>query len=329
MLSEQGSTMIERFNIAGFREVILSVRDLGQSINFYKKVSAWEIIYEGECSRAQLDFWDLPNTCTAVEAILANPGEISGYLRLVSFKNVKQIHIRSSAQSWDSGGIYDIDIRTVDIESSFEEFQAHGWTAYNDPMEYEFGKFHISEVLMHGNEDIVIALIQRYKPKLEGYPNLKKLSRVFNSSQVVADMEVAKDFYINTLGFKIYMEQNLEGTTKDQNLFGVPQNIYEKIKRKICIVSPVGKNEGSVELIQLEGISGKNYASLAKPPNLGLLALRFPTKGLNNLVEHLKSKQENIIQNRNIVIPPYGHCQCLSIQSPDGAWLEFYEQIES
>jgi len=312
-------------NVGGWQEVIFSVRDLRSTADFYCEAGGWTASEIQELSEKQLKFWQLDNSAKGEELILSNPGDEMGYIRLVSFKNVKQRHIRSSSQSWDTGGIYDIDVRATDLENSFTKFQAAGWSAYNDPLEYDFGKFHITEALMRGPEDIVVAIIQRHKPKLEGYPNLRKLSHPFNSSQIVKDMDLAKDFYLKKLGFKIYMEHNVHGSDRGVNLFGVPHNIYNTIERNICILNPVGDNFGSIELVQLVGIDGNDFSEYAIPPNLGILALRFPVKNLPLYESQLRAKGVEILQSGKMNIHPYGNCYTIAIQSPEGAWLEFFE----
>jgi len=138
-------------------------------------------------------------------------------------------------------------------------------------------------------------------------------------------MEASKRFYMDVLGFKIYMEHNLTGSDRGENLFGVPQNIYKEIERKICILNPIGENFGSVELVELNGIDGKDFSQSAKPPNLGILMLRFPVQNIDKLKRHLESKDVPIINFGTLDIAPYGTCKTLAIQSPDGAWLEFVE----
>ena len=326
LLTEQEKKNNKEFAIRGFQEVLFSVRDLEKSKELYATLGGWELLAESELPRETLDIWKLPNTCTANEAILHNSGDDTGFLRLVQFEGMEQKHIRSSGQSWDTGGIYDVDVRVVDIKKSFEEFQAAGWTGYADITEYEFGKFHIAEVLVRGQEDIVFALIQRFKPKLEGYPNLRKMSHIFNSSQVVRDMEIAKSFYKDILGFEIYMEEMLQGSEKDSNVFGMPQNLYKSIERKICILNPQGINWGSVELLELKGAQGRDFSDLAVAPNLGILLLRFPVYNIQKFDQHLKRHSiKSEIQKS--YINPYGLCHVIALQSPDGAWLEFIEAI--
>ena len=317
----------QEFTIGGFQEVILSVRDLKKASESYTFLGAYNELLNQKVDKSNLIFWDLPEAATADQILLYNDEDQKGLIRLMSFNGVAQRHIRDSAQSWDTGGIYDLDIRALNMEKSYEEFQKEGWTAYSSPMEYHFEQFHVAEVLLHGPEDVVVALIQRFAPKLEGYNKLEKLSNVFNSSQIVADLDKARDFYINTLGFKIYMDLNLQGSDKDENLFGVPQNIYQKIERQILIVSPSGSNIGSVELVCLKGLQGRDFSMHANPPNLGIMSLRFPVHNLEAFKKHLMSENVEIINDGVIDIPPYGKCRCLSIQSPEGAWLEFVEPV--
>ena len=312
--------------VKGFREVVVSVRNSQQAAKTYMDLTGWDDIHQGALSSQQLNFWNLSSASGGSEVLLANPGDDTGYMRLVQFDGIAQRHIRSSAQSWDTGGIYDLDVRVVDIEKSFTDFQAAGWNGYHDPMEYEFGEFHISEVLVKGPEDVVFALIQRHKPTLTGYPNLRRVSYVFNSSQIVSDMDKAKDFYLHKLGFKVYMEENLKGSDRAENLFGVPQNIYTQIERNICIVNPEGINEGSVELVQLKGIDGTDFSAWAKPPHLGLLLLRFPVVGINSYYEYLQGNGVEITKPlEELNIKPYGRVNLFAVRSPDGSWLEFYE----
>ncbi len=323
---EDESSLSKPFCIKGFHEVILSVRDVHKSAQFYEEVAGWEKMATYKSDKKQLSHWGLSPEVSASECLMISPGVGTGHTRLIQFDNVDQRPIRANSQSWDTGGIYDLDVRATDLDATYKELQAAGWSGFNDPISYEFGKFHVSEILMKGPDDVVLAIIERHKPELEGFPHMKKLSHVFNSSQIVSDMEVAKDFYIKKLGFKIYVEHILEGSEEDQNLFGMPHNLYEKIVRKICILHPDGLNAGSVELIQLDGARGNDLSAHAVPPHLGIMGLRFPTQRLTKLRDHLMEQDVPIVCDISTVdIQPYGKCNIMVIRSPDGAWLEFIE----
>jgi len=180
---------------------------------------------------------------------------------------------------------------------------------------------------MKGREDVVFALIKRHKPALEGFDELTDMSHVFNSSQVVADMSVAKAFYLDQLGFKIYLENVKTDGDPGPNLFGIPYNVYPSVTRKICIVSPDGGNEGSVELVQLDGLTGVDFKDRAHPPHLGILMCRFPVDNISSFKKVSESRGIQFINDQVISLGQYGTCRVLSTQSPDGAWIEFYEEL--
>lgn len=318
------------YKIHGYKEVIFSVRDIDRDLDVYSKLGGWTISDRNQLSKSQLSFWNLGSEVKGETALLTYPGRDSGIVRLVSFKNVKQKHIRAHAQSWDTGGIYDVDIRVKDVRKKTEEFQYHGWSGYSDIKEYHFNEFHVSEILIKGSEDIVFALIQRHAPLLEGYPMLKEMSHVFNSSQIVKSLEESKIFYIDTLGFQEYSTFEGRNGKAGPNVFGIPYNVFPEVVRKISILSPTGKNEGSIELVELEGLTGRDFSQDAVAPNLGILTLRFPVKGLSEFVETMQEKGlvfETGIER--IEMDPYGNVDIAAIKSPDGAWLEFMEIVES
>lgn len=317
---------MDNYKLHGFKEVVFSIRNVERDKAIYAELGGWDIIHESELARNQLDFWNLPSEATADTALLKYPGRDSGMLRLIGFNNVKQKHIRDSSQPWDTGGIYDIDVRVADIDKKIEEFQSYGWTGFCEKEEHHFNQFHVAEILLKGTEDMVVALIKRYAPTLEGYPMLKEMSHVFNTSQIVKDMAVAKEFYQDKLGMKIYLENVNENSAPGINLFGIPHNIYPNTRREIIILSPDGGNEGSVELIEIGGLTGRNFKDDCAPPNLGILMLRFPVDNLPAYAARLKEKGVKIInESKSVNIQPYGNAHLISVQSPDGVWMEFYE----
>ncbi len=324
------SFVANTMGLEGFQEVVLSVRDLEKTKSMYMDLSDWVVEVEGEVSREILNHWELPQTCTATFCLLKYPYRDTGKVRLVCFDHIDQVHIRDSSQSWDTGGIYDLDVRVSDLLKSKEAFQKHGWSGYSKEEKYHFEEFHVSEILIRGAEDVVFALIQRHAPELVGFDEMTKLSHVFNSSQIVKDMDASKAFYMDQLGFQMYMEVNKSNGEHGPNIFGVPYNVWPSISRKIAILSPDGSNKGSVELVQLDGIEGKDFSSVAVPPNLGILMLRFPVKNLDAYLEAVEDAGGSVyIKAQELSFEPHGNIKQAVIKSPDGVWLEFFESIAS
>ncbi len=313
--------------IKGFQEVIFSVSNLDKAVTFYKELFGWNIVYKGNGTNDLKKLWHLNTSVNIKEALLVNPEDNLGVLRLVSFKNVEQEQIRSGTQIWDSGGIFDINVRVKDINSMYKKLQKEGWNGYTDPKRFTFGKFDVSEVLVKGPDGITIAMMQRFNPPLEGF-EFKKVSRIFNSTTICRDYKTTLDFFINKLGFKLYYETEGTDRSHGSNVIGVPPNINGDITVPVCIIHPNGENDGSLELLETIELKGKDCSALAKPPNLGILMYRFPVRNADAYASELIKK--GVILNSKVhtlTIEPYGQVKIFSVLSPDGVWIEFIQLI--
>jgi catechol 2,3-dioxygenase-like lactoylglutathione lyase family enzyme len=314
-------------NVSGFQEVVFRVRELDSHIKFYQEIAGYTLQFKGEADKSLNRLWNLPENLTIEEAFLVNKGDSTGFLRLVSIKNLpNQELMRPSMQCWDTGGIFDLDVRVIDIEKTYPKMLEFGWMSASLPHRYQFGKFDVSEILMRGTDGITFALIQRHNPPLEGWTNMKKFSYLFNSTQIVKDFDKAVDFYQNKLGFKIYMKTEALSKEPELNILGIPRNYVQKIKRKVAILHPQGVNVGSVEIINFEGFDGEDFSDRIKPQNLGIFALRFPVKDLEAYKKSLESKGVKIeTPITQVTLKPYNSVKTFIIRSPEGAWLEFFE----
>lgn len=316
----------DEFRIDGWREAVFSVSDTGQWVDTLTEVGGWQVIHEGDFSREWLDAYRLVSNVSAREVLMANPGTDTGLVRLVQFEGVPQRHIRSNGQTWETGGIYDVNVRVIDLPEKFQALQSRDWHGVADPMDLVFDQFVVAEWLAYGPDGIVFALIQRKQPPLEGWPNLKHFSRLFNSTQIVADMDRALEFYVDTLGFQIYIETDGPSETPGPNVLGLPHNLADKISRHVYIVHPGGGNTGSVELIAFDGASGRDFSEHAHPPNLGIISLRFPVSGIQQLAERLAKRNVEIVSAlRSMEFTPEGPTQHMIVRGPNGEWLEFFE----
>ena len=311
----------------GYQEAVFSVSDADQYTDFLVETAGWKILHEGPVPFGLMQAWRLPDAASAREVVLGNPGTDRGFVRIVQIDGVEQRQIRSSAQSWDTGGWFDVNSRVLDMEGKFREFQERDWQAVSDPVQFTFGPFVVKEWLVRGPDGIVFALIERVQPPLDGYPYLREMSRLFNATQIVTDMEAAKHFYVEQLGFEIYLENSGPSKSPGPNVLGMPHNIAAEVPRHVAIVHPDATNEGSVELLQFEGLQGADFSERAVPPNLGILTLRFPVKDIDAF-EKLAA-----IEGFDVEMPPtrlrmrpYGNVTIMAIRGPDGVWLEFFEK---
>tara|TARA_R110002167_G_scaffold349844_1_gene561789 strand:+ start:2718 stop:3722 length:1005 start_codon:yes stop_codon:yes gene_type:complete len=313
------------FNLKGFTEAVFIVSDLEKTSQFYQQYGGWEVRSTEPVDPSLKQLWQLPKNAKVQQILLANKGEQRGYVRLIKIDNVPQKIIRANTQSWDVGGIFDVNVRVADMATKRQELQSAGWRGASDPVSFTFGPYEVTEWITTGFDGISFAMIERIKPTLEGWPNVKHMSRVFNSTQVVSDIETSLKFYRNVLGFQVYLEHKGASKEAGPNVLGLPYNLTTEIPRSVYILHPQKINEGSVELLQFHGAQGKNVSALASPPNLGIVTLRFPVDNLTALTAHLLANNVKIVSQATLNLPPYGQVDMLAIRTPDQTWIEFYQ----
>lgn len=306
-------------NLRGWQEVVISVNDARQWQRFWRDVNGYETVYQGEGAKATY-----PGE-SFTEILMRNPGTTSGYVRIIQFDSPGE-QIRANAQSWDTGGWFDFNMRTLDIAAKARQLNAIGWSAYSNPVQFTFGPYVVKEWLARGPDGVVLALIERVQPVLEGWPNLHNVSRVFNSTQVVRDLDASRAFYETALGFDPYLEHEGVSKAEGPNVLGLPQNITTQIPRRVVIMHPQGINEGSIEILQFVGASGQDFSAVTRPPARGILSLRFPVTDMDKLRKRLGGENApNVPELITSDLPPYGNAKVLRIYGPAGEMLEFYE----
>lgn len=311
--------------IKGFQELVLSVSNLNRYIDLFERVFGWEVLYRQMADENLNKLWKLDSSVEIEEALITNPNDTEGFLRLVQFKNVPQQQIRSASHIWDSGGIYDVNIRVADIDTFYAALQQEGWNGISNPVRYTFDGYDVSEVLVKGPDGIIFALIQRHSPPLIDFEHMGKTSRIFNSSIAVSNIVESREFYVDKLGFHVLHESDSLDPIEGYPIVGLPKKL-KNIQVPLNIVRPDPNAYGSLECVTTNGISGEDYSHLAKLPNLGALMYRFPVRDANAYAAKLKEK--GLLLNSEVhhsTIQPYGNLKIFSVLSPDGVWLEFIE----
>ncbi len=309
------------YRLSGWKEVLVSVRNLDDYADFFQNTASWTLIEQGEVSTEQLKAWQQAKSASAKYRLYANPGTASGHVRLVQFEGVEQQLIRPDSQSWDTGGIFDINMRTHDLEALARELRSQGWQARSPVTEFSFGPFVVKEWISQNKDGFAVAFIQRVAPALEGWPHFKSLSRTFNSTQVVKDMPRSLEFYETVLGFKRYLEHSGASKEAGENVLGLPHNLTNTVSRSVYILNPQGENEGSIELLAFDGIVGRDNASRANLPNIGIASLSFPVVGIEALQTHFERHDVPFVHKLRVIDDK----KKMIVKAPEGAWLEFYE----
>ena len=302
--------------IGGLSEVVASVADL----DAWRPVAdalGWEVCARGRMSGERAEFWGAGGGETLT---LGNPGADRGTLHLVRFDALGP-EVRPVAPSWDPGGLFDANARVLDIDAVTTDLTALGWQPITPPTRFVFGPFTVREVLMRGPDGVVLAFVEREAPPLDGWPGLRVASRLFNSTQIVRDLDAALAFYTDVLGFGTYLEHEGPSPPPGANVLGLDAETAQRVVRRVRIVHPEAENDGSVELIEFVDYPGANHSARAVVPNRGLLALRFPCADVAGLAAHL----DEAGHAPTVGPMEVGGVLTLAVSAPDGARLEFYE----
>jgi catechol 2,3-dioxygenase-like lactoylglutathione lyase family enzyme len=309
----------------GIQEIVASVSDLTRIARVFTRIANYREIRLPDAAAEQRRTWHVPRAVRRIEQrLLVPPGPNKGAVRLVKFHGARQRLMRSSAHTWDPGGIFDIDVYTRDARKVYRELQAEGWSAYGEPTDYSWGGFDVCEVVATGPDGLVIALIEPKKIP-PGFAGMRGFTRVFNSAQIVADYGATLRFFTQQLGWKVFVDTTVRDVEEPgAEVLGIPRPLATQVVRRIGIVHPEGTNDGSLEPIALEGLGGRHVGALCVAPNLGWLCYRMPVADVRAYAAELRERGVDLYAElARYKLAPYGMIDSFSVRTPDGAIIEF------
>lgn len=316
--------------ITGWREAVFVVADLDAWIGTLETVGGWEVRWRGAAPDALSDFWGLDrDEIGDIQSVLmGNIGAETGFIRLMHIENGPRVPLRADTQPWDTGGIFNTNVRAADIAATRDALLSRGWSAVEEPYRFTFGPFDVEEWIPRGPDGVRMAFIQRYAPVLEGWDDLRSWSRSFNSTQIVADMERARAFYEGVLGFEVYLDVVGESDGPSRNVFGLPSNLIPQVRRKVVILHPQGGNEGSIELLQFENAQGRDLSDRIEIGRPGINTLRFPVRDAAAFAARVQARGTALeAPMTRMTLAPYGTVEIFAVRAPDGARLEFFQAV--
>lgn len=307
-------------------EVVYSVGDMEKVKHFFCDYGGLQVVGDYQTDQSVLSFWNLDASVRTDEKLIRFGNHTAGSLRLVKYHDVAQEYIRSSQNPWDIGGIMDINLRVPEVAQTFDEIRDLGWHGLSDPLLQKMGPFELYDILMKGYDDIIVAFTHRVQPPLELPEGAKIPSHVYNSSLTVKDLRATQEFYVNTLGFSLLNEYEVKKDAPIENMFNIPMNMIEEVTCKANIFSLDGSRDVMFQTCEFDGITGKDFSDLAKPPNRGLLLYRCEVENVKAYYDDLLGKGVHMHQElQELRIEPYGKVHGFALLSPDGVWWEFLE----
>lgn len=110
----------EKLITEGFEEVVLITADHSLWHRFFTYHAGWKKIDKGISDENWMTYWGLENYQASYE-LYQNPGSNKGRVRVLKFTKPDGYiapTIRSHSQSWDTGGIFDFNLRIKDLENT-------------------------------------------------------------------------------------------------------------------------------------------------------------------------------------------------------------------
>lgn len=302
-------------DVQPWSEAVVSVRDLDRSSALFRKVGGWRVVARGRVGRGELDHWALPREASATFLKLCAPAASSGCIRFVRFAGVPQRPIRLAGRPWDTGGIYSIMVRSSDVQTLFDRAIAMGWWAESEPIAFKFGGSDLRNVVLQGPDGLQLAAYERRSPPFTAFP-VGLISQGFNSMRMVRDQRASVAFY-RRLGFRPVFDSDYVDPAPTPNNFSLPQNLTTSVIRRASALQPRDGETGRIEVMQFVGLRGRDFGAHARAPNLGILSVRYPTRGLPAGGE-IKSME----------IGGLGTVGMSKVTDPDGSITEFYEVVK-
>lgn len=307
----------------GFQEVVGIVADADEASRRLAPALGYDISYAGDLAAPLGAAWGAGPVAQAREVLIVHPEVARGAIRLLSFGGEPRPLMRDGAQPWDTGGIFDINIRALDdIETLHQALGRAGHRAFAPITNWQFGALAVREVVENDSDGLCIALMQRVSPPLQGYEGIGgNASWVFNSTQIVADFAQARALFVDHLGWVPVQEtEGFAGNAGGVNCMGLPLSLAEQIPIQIGIYQAQGRMEGSVEIISF-GLGGHDFSEACAPLR-GWAALRFPVSDIDGFARAMVAGGCEIVDASCIEWAPYGSAELVAAVTPWGARLE-------
>ena len=314
-----------------WREAVLSVTDPDVTARFFKEIGGYEELGRGSVSASSIAAWGLDPEATGDYLLLRAPmGGDFGHIRLVSFENAgRRVPMRPGARAWDTGCYFSMMIRVKEMQSIYDDAIRLGWWTETPITALNFGTSDLRVVIYRGPDGVQVQTYDRLSPPLpEAIPDFERMTAPFNMMQMVADRDVAYDFFTQTLGFDtFYKGKPYTAKTPTPTPIGIPLSLTTSVPYRAGIVYPVAGEFGRMEMIEVMGIQGFDYSHQCEAPNLGILAVRYPVADIDAAKALIEARGGSLWRDTSTVqLGEIGEVELFSVKTPDGSIMQFFEE---
>lgn len=147
--------------------------------------------------------------------------------------------------------------------------------------------------------------------------------------RMVRNKNTARDFYRDKLGFGILFDADNDFADPAFSNLSIPLNYTPKIKRIAAALHPNPGETGRVEVMQIEGFTGRDVSGEASLPNLGIISVRYPVDDLKSYRKQLETRNVQMeYAGDHVRIEGLGIVNIFAVRDPDGSITEFYDTAQ-
>ena len=320
---------IEAVTAEPWQEAVVSVHDLDRSARFFVDIGGYDVKWRGPLGDDAIAAWQLPANAGGEAMLIGPAGYDAALIRLVRFDNAgRKEPMRPGSRAWDTGCYFSLMLRMKGMQAIYDDAIRLGWWTETPITYLEFGRSRLNVVIYRGPEGVQVQGYERLSPELpDAIPDFERMTGPFNMMQMVRDRDAAYAFFNEVLGFDtFYLGKPFTAKTPTPTPIGIPVNLTTTIPYRAGIVFPREGEFGRMEMIEIMGLDGNDYATDAAAPNLGILAVRFPVAdaaAAKSLVEK-RGWPAGELQRVNLM--PYGAVTLFELRTPDGAIVQFFER---
>jgi len=261
--------------------------------------------------------WGVPAESFAEQVLIRTPEAATGWLHFVQFSEPDE-PVRMGAAATDLGP-KSLDVNCVDMATRYSELQSAGLSFRSEIVEYQVGGIHAREVQMPGHDETNIVLIEILSDGFDIGLSTAGYGGVTSFVVVVPDTRVEAAFYHNIFDLDEVMHHRITGPAIEKAV-GLPEGAALEMR----LMGREAHIFGRMELIDYDGLAGKDRFPLARAPAVGTLHCGFTVGSVQETMARARSAGLVVSEVQDVkTIFGAGHMGVL--RSPAGLRVEVYQ----
>lgn len=303
-----------------WHHVTVGVADLDAALAVWVGMMGLEVRTQREGADDGLSvLWQIDPDDIERQAMVGTPGAENGFIHLVQFRDPAP-PVRQDAEVFDMLP-KNLDVFVKDLPQRFEELHAAGadfrtdtYSEVTTPSGSMFREMH-----MHGHDVTNIVFVETGGGQNDIYTD-KGYSAVRQLITIVPDADDEEMFFTRVMGMDQRSKNLLKGPGVEK-MVGLPPGTALDIR----IVGDREAHFGLMEIVEYQGVEGRDRYSLARPRALGTLHVSYLVGDLAPLKERLRAYGSEFEEHPRVETL-FGSGPAISFHSPAGLRIEAHQR---